>query len=500
MRKYSSYISTGILLALFTGTFISCNKLVEIDEPINTITAEKMYRTESQAEGALAGVYNSLIHGPRTATGSNPANAINNGFGAGLSTLAGGLSAGEFLISSGSREAYALATNTLTLMNNSMPNAIWSSAYNVIYHANAVIEGIAGAKNSTMRDSVKIQYTAEAKFLRAFAYFYLVNFFGEVPLALTIDFNQTVNLSRAPVSAVYAQILNDLLDAERDLSATYAAGKNLRVRVNKWGAKALLAKVHLYMGDNGQAATKASEVIAEAGLFQLEPLNNVFLSGSKEAILQFKQTNQDATLKNAVSEGHFFIPPVDPFKGLAPVWITNELLASFEEGDQRKEIWLDSTLQTNGGLNVKVWYPVKYKTSRTNSVLNAPSPEFYMVLRLADMYLIRAEARANGADGGYTRAIDDLNAIRFRTSLQNLPATLNASEVKEAVIHEREIEMFAEWGNRWMDLRRTGRASAVLSAMPVKQPWEGDYQLLYPIPVAEIEANRNLLQNNGYIR
>lgn len=500
MRKKPTYISRLILLSLITATIISCNKLVAIDEPINTITAEKMYRTESQAEGALAGVYNSLIHGPRTATGSSPANAILNGFGGGLSTLAGGLSAGEFLTSSGSREAYALATSTLTLTNNSFPNALWNSAYNVIYHANAVIEGIAGAKNSTMRDSVKIQYTAEAKFLRAFAYFHLVNFFGDVPVALTIDFNQTVGLTRAPVSAVYEQILTDLQDAERDLPATYAAGKNLRVRVNKWGAKAMLAKVRLYMGDNAQAAAKASEVIAQAGLFQLEPLSNVFLAGSKEAILQFKQTNQDATLKNAVSEGHYFVPAVDPFKGLASVWLSDQLLNAFEEGDQRKEVWTDSTLQTNGGLNVKVWYPVKYKTNRSNAVLNAPSPEFYMVLRLADMYLIRAEARANGADGGHSRAIDDLNAIRFRTSLQNLPGTLDASEVKEAVMHEREIEMFAEWGNRWMDLKRTGKASSVLSAMPVKQPWEGDYQLLYPIPVAEIEANRSLSQNNGYIR
>ncbi|MGN6420267.1 MAG: RagB/SusD family nutrient uptake outer membrane protein [Pseudobacter sp.] len=500
MRKTTKYTPALLLFTILTGTLVSCTKLVEVDEPINSITAEKMFRTEAQAEGALAGVYNSLIHGPRTAAGSSPANAILNGFAGGLSTLAGGLSAGELIMSSGNRDAYALATNTLTLTNNSMTNTIWTSAYNAIYHANAVIEGIAGAQNSTMRDSVKVQYTAEAKFLRAFSYFHLVNFFGEVPVTLTVDFSKTVNIPRSPVPVVYAQILRDLLDAERDLPATYAAGKNLRVRVNKWGAKAMLAKVYLYMGDNGQAAAKASEVIAESGLFQLMPLNDIFLSGSREAILQFKQTNQDATLRNAVSEGHYFIPVGDPYKAPAGVWVSDQLLAAFEEGDQRKEVWLDSTLQTTNGLNVKVWYPVKYKHSRNMSVLNAPSPELYMVLRLADMYLIRAEARANGADGGYTKAIDDLNAVRSRTSLQNLSAALNETEVKEAVIHEREIEMFAEWGNRWMDLRRTGRASAVLSAMPLKQPWEGDYQLLYPVPAAEIEANRNLGQNNGYIR
>ncbi len=78
------------------------------------------------------------------------------------------------------------------------------------------------------------------------------------------------------------------------------------------------------------------------------------------------------------------------------------------------DMWTDSTMQSNSGLNVKVWYPVKYKTGRSNSVTGAPSPEYSMVLRLAEMYLIRAEARANGADGGHTKAIEDLNAIRFQ--------------------------------------------------------------------------------------
>ena len=231
MRKYSIKIFTVFLFILLTGLHISCRKLVSVDEPIDSITAEKMYNTEAQAEGALVGIYDAMIHGTNL---SNAATAFTSSFAAGLATYAGGLSAGEFFTGSSNPDDYALATNRLTLTNNSYPSNFWNSGYKVIYNANSVIEGIAGSKATMMRDSVRIQYTAEAKFLRAFSYFYLVNFFGDVPLALTVDFNKTVNVSRSPVSVVYAQILKDLEEAERDLPDTYDAGKgsSFQVRLN----------------------------------------------------------------------------------------------------------------------------------------------------------------------------------------------------------------------------------------------------------------------------
>lgn len=494
MRNTSNYILRFPIYLLLAVSAISCNKLVEVDEPIDSITAEKMYKNEPQAEGALVGVYYELING-----NADPNNAFLGTFAGGLSTYAGGLSADEFMLGTGDQNAYALVTNKLTLTNSSYSASIWNSAYHTIYNANSVIEGIAGAKNSAMRDSVKVQYTAEAKFLRAFCYFYLVNFFGDLPLALTVDFNQTVRVSRSPVQVVYEQILKDLRDAERDLPENFDAGKNERVRANKWAAKALLAKVHLYMGDYPQAAAKASELIAATHLFKLEPLGSIFLAQSKEAIFQLKQTNRASLVRNATAQGYYFIP-TDRYKDLAGMWLTTQMIDAFDEGDLRWDMWTDSTMQSNTGLNVKVWYPVKYKTGRYNSVTGAPSPEYSMVMRLAEMYLIRAEARANGADGGHTKAIEDLNAIRFRTGLPNLSMSLDVDAVKEAVAHERQIELFAEWGNRWFDLKRTGKASDILGDVPAKQPWEGDYQLLYPVPPVEIQNNSNIIQNTGYIR
>jgi starch-binding outer membrane protein, SusD/RagB family len=133
-----------------------------------------------------------------------------------------------------------------------------------------------------------------------------------------------------------------------------------------------------------------------------------------------------------------------------------------------------------------------------NSVPNTNPTEYYTVLRLAELYLIRAEAAARGAAGGINAAIADLNVIRTRALLPALPNTLTAEQVTAAVARERQVELFAEWGHRWLDLKRTGRAHDVLSALSAKQPWAGDYQLLYPIPPAEIRVNPRLMQNINY--
>jgi len=182
------------------------------------------------------------------------------------------------------------------------------------------------------------------------------------------------------------------------------------------------------------------------------------------------QTNEGiAILKNATTEGYLFIPDKDKYKGNARVYLSPELLNSFEEGDQRRKGWIDSTMQDYfNPPQSKVWYPAKYKVGAPNSVAGAPQEEFQMVLRLGELYLIRAEARANGADGGASKAVEDLNAIRYRASLPLLPVDLNATAVKVAVEKERKTELFAEWGHRWFDLKRTGRASAVISVLPGK--------------------------------
>jgi hypothetical protein len=121
-----------------------------------------------------------------------------------------------------------------------------------------------------------------------------------------------------------------------------------------------------------------------------------------------------------------------------------------------------------------------------------------MMLRLAEVYLVRAEAEANGAGGGVLAALADLNVVRARAGVLALSTTLTQAQVLTAVARERQVELFAEWGHRWLDLKRTNKAHDVLSAMSSKQPWAGDYQLLYPVPPVEIQVNPRLEQNREY--
>ena len=122
--------------------------------------------------------------------------------------------------------------------------------------------------------------------------------------------------------------------------------------------------------------------------------------------------------------------------------------------------------------------------------------EYYMVLRLAEQYLIRAEAEAHGAGNGLSGAVSDLNIIRYRAGLPDYAGAILQSPILSAIAHENQIEFFAEWGHRWLDLKRTGQATTVLSAN--KGFAVSSNSLLYPIPVSELKTDPNLTQNSGY--
>jgi hypothetical protein len=165
--------------------------------------------------------------------------------------------------------------------------------------------------------------------------------------------------------------------------------------------------------------------------------------------------------------------------------VTPYLLDAFEPNDLRKTNWLKS----NTVSGTTYFYPYKYKV-RTAA---PPYTEYYMVFRLAELYLIRAEARAqqNNTSG----AQDDLNKIRSRAGLQNTTADTQQL-LLTAIIHERRIEFMAEWGHRWFDLKRTGMSDAVLG--PLKSPTWQSTDTLYPILQYELDTDPFLTQNPGY--
>ncbi|MGN6418669.1 MAG: RagB/SusD family nutrient uptake outer membrane protein [Pseudobacter sp.] len=478
---FSPIIYASICILSLTG----CSKLLEIGPPINSITTEELFVTNKQAEWAIAGIYSKMINGTEYSA-SAVTQIGNNNFAAGLSTILGSLSADDLFMAGGQviGTDFFASQNNLSLTNSSKADNLWKSAYRTIYDANAVIEGIGASTSSSLSDSVRKQLTAEALVLRAFSYFYLVNFYGDVPLALSAAFQQTASLPRSPVAKVYDQIKSDLVKAKAALTADFAIGNNERVRVNKWFAEALLARVYLYTGDYQAAISSASAVIGHTALFGVETdISKVFLPNSKEAIFQLKPTTEEARILNQTPESRqLYNVPAANGSYFPTYGITPQLANAFEANDQRKNIWM---LAVPSG-----FIPVKYR--------NGAPGQYYTVMRMAELHLIRAEATMLLTPAAKSTAIEDLNILRRRAGVDELNDQLSAGQVIEAIAHERRTELFTEWGHRWFDLKRTGKAEEILSAIPYKQPWQGNYQLLYPIPAGEIINNNNLVQNPEY--
>jgi hypothetical protein len=474
LNRYSFMVVCILML-------FSCKDMIDIPDPINTITTDKVFDNDNQANSAMAGAYSQLIN-----------DQVLN-FGNGAVTTLCNQSADELNVSAANLNA--VYTNKL-ISSEQATSDIWTTAYKNIYNANAVIEGIAASTSLKLHKEVRIKLTAEAKFMRAYTYFYLVNFFGDVPLVLTDDFNKTIKMSRTPKAEVYAQVLKDLQDAKSDLAADFSGSKTgERIRPNKWAATAMLARVYLFMGDYPNAVAAATEVIDQSGLFELNgDLNEVFLKNNKEAIWQMQHSNLTLVRGNATPEGYVIKPFLSPIANeYFGTRLTDKLVQQFENNDKRKSSWLMPVTKA-GEINYFVY---KYKIGTGNSSIGGPITEYYTMLRLAEQYLIRAEALTLGSQQ-LDPAIADLNVIRRRAGIDELAAGLSKEAVVLAIEKERRTEFFSEWGHRWLDLKRTGRAHDVLSVIPVKQPWAGDYQLLYPIPLTEIRTNNKLTQNPGY--
>ncbi len=453
----ATFRTLTILLAFSTA---SCNDLLEVSIPSNQITRQQVFNDDITATAAVTGIYYQMIYSAGIYNGSSTS-----------PTYLCGLSADELALYSPTGEVEQFQKNKLSPINGLL-GRLWSRSYFFIYLANNVIEGL--AQEGHVNEALKQQLTGEAMFIRAFCHFMLVSLFGDIPYVMSTDYRENLKVPRLATSQVYIQIKEDLLGAQQLLPNDYSFAGNERIRPGKWAAKALLARVCLYTGEWELAAALASEVI-DSGLFSLTPLEEVFLKNSDEAIWQLKPV----TASRNTFEGFTFIPAATPAYAI----MTESLTDAFEEGDARKETWTGTA--TAGDLTFS--YPHKYKI-RTG---DTPLEEYSMVLRLAEVYLIRAEA--NFQLGRLDQSTADIDQIRKRSGLQSL-ALVNQGVSLDVILHERRVELFTEWGHRWMDLKRTGRAESVLSSKP---DFAIDY-LLYPIPESEVQTNLVLVQNPGY--
>ena len=464
------------LIALFLSLInISCKKLIEIPPPTGSITTSQVFSTDEQATSATTSMYLKMINSSQIFSSSGM-------------TLFGGVSADELASFDQSTSSLYVSfqKNSLLSSNTSISNFFWNPAYSIIYTANAIIEGL--ENNASVHDSLKNELTGEAEFVRAFSTFYLVNLFGDIPFVSTTNWHNTNLLSRTSASMVYQDIITDLKKAQSKLPADYSVGNGQRIIPNKWAATALLARVYLYIGDWPNAEMQSTEVINNSNLFSLDTnLNNVFLINSTEAIWQLQQNNKGISY-NATPEGFLIIPKKLNSTFAPSVYLTSQLLNAFEPYDRRRYYWVDSTLYRG----VEYYFPYKYKMGAGQATPNGPYSENYQVLRLAEQYLIRAEARAQKND--LSNATLDLNIIRKRAGLSDTTASAQ-TDLLTIIAHERQVEFFSEWGHRWLDLKRTNQATTILK--PIKPNWNVNAEL-YPIPIGELTTDPNLTQNNGY--
>ncbi|GAB4045526.1 RagB/SusD family nutrient uptake outer membrane protein [Spirosoma litoris] len=440
----------------------ACERYVDIDPSPTLAASDKVFSGDLVATSTITGIYSQML--------VSNAYYLDNG----LVTMAAGMSADELLYFP-STDYNAFSTNTLISASPYFFN-FWTSGYQYIYYANAAIEGLTASTG--VSTATKNQLLGEAKLIRAFNYFYLTNLFGDVPLVTSTDYQVNAKLPRTAQATVYQSISKDLTEAESILPTAYVTAGD-KGRPNKWAATALLARAYLYTQDWANAEAKATALIGSGTYSLVSDPNGVFLKNSSEAIWQLAPV----LANNNTFVGALTIPAATATAN--PLYIyTDELPGAFEPTDKRKAAWVNSI--TYQGKTYS--YPYKYKVKS-----NATVTEQLTMLRLAEQYLIRAEARAQ--QGNLTGALQDLNVIRSRAGLAALDTTLDKAGVLLAIEQERRIELVAEWGHRWFDLKRTGRADAVLA--PKKPSWKPT-AVLYPIPQAEGLANPNLTQNPGY--
>jgi len=475
MKFYQSYshISARAIAYLFhaltvivlvSAGFMGCKKFITVDPPKTQIAGAVVFNDDNTALAAVTGIYSQM-----SGSSGNFIRGGNQGF-----SYMAGLSSDELISFSTTPNQNEFYNNSLSKTNSTIAS-LWAELYKYIFSANSIIEGVnASSKLST---PVKNQLIGEASFIRAYNYFYMVNMFGDVPLAISSDYEINRVLKRSSVASVYGQVISDLVKAESLLPESYSSYRNERVRPCKYTASALLARIYLYQGEFVKAEQKSNEVISNTGLYRLSKnLDSVFLKNSEEAIWQLLPVVPGYNTQDAF----YFILTASPTNAA----LSTTLINAFEPGDLRKGKWT-SVLNTPTG---NYYYPFKYKIKSSNTI-----SEYSMILRLSEQFLIRAEARA--LQNNITAALDDLNLIRLRSGLSPI-LTNDKNLLLSAIAHERQTELFTEWGHRWLDLKRTQTADVVLGI--TKAPNWQPADVLYPIPQSEIISDPVLSQNTGY--
>ena len=490
MKKYNIQLTFLSLLAAVL--MVACgDDFVEV-EPINE-NSEDFFNSEEDYQDALVGAYDLL-----QATYLN----VMVGEIASDNTLAGGESATD---TPGIQE---IDNMTHTPVNQQLRD-IWGWMFAGVNRANYILEF-----QDKIEFSGKDQIIAQARFLRAYYYFELVKWFGDVPLAVDqrLLFGDQFNVDRTPRTEVYAQIEQDLIFAAETLPATQAE----EGRITSGAARALLGKAYLYQDKFTEAASALDQVIAGpydlvddySTIFELEGENNI------ESVFEVQYTDKEGAGFGCLqcSEGNVAVgfngirnysgPLFDSgFSFNVPV---QEAYDAFEPGDSRRDIAIlniEEFAAANGatyneGYEHTGFYNRKYIARKGDANLgdaNLTNPNNYRSIRFADVLLMAAEAHNRKANPNDALARQYLNRVRRRAfGDTDHDIAASGATLTDFILEERRLELVGE-GHRFFDLVRTGRAA---QNIPGFTPNKNE---LFPIPTIEIQlAGNRWEQNQGY--
>lgn len=501
MKKKYFNIAIVFLCLLWT----SCGEdFLNKTDPTNLV-ANEFYQTETQVLQAVNGVYGQLqpIIGNQwqyaeflTDNTTLHFNVGNRGQGPALEAL-------EFW-------QYNAATGNIA--------GLYNSIYGAMVNINTTLQKL---PTSNASEEIKRRSEGELKFIRAYYYFQLVQYFGDVviitdPISAVAE---AFEYERQPVESVYQLIIQDLNFAISALPPSYS-GSDVG-RITKGAALTLLGKVHLTRKEYSEAINALNQVLP-LGYILLPNYADIFVPQNKN----HKESIFDVQFQgdNLFGEHSSFIYTFAPRESGGAVidfpgqegsgWNTPtlDIINSYEAGDLRK-----ATSLKEGYTNLEgVWVPVPFisKYHHPHSIRGVTNDN-WPVLRYADVLLMLAEA-INEEAGPTSEAYGYLNQVRERAGLGPLGG-LNQDSFREAVLKERRLELAFE-NHRWFDLKRTKTTEQLVSflnaygevekANPTTSrggiPFSGEdfkfdaYQVLFPIPEAQIRINPELNQNPGY--
>jgi starch-binding outer membrane protein, SusD/RagB family len=441
MRKYVVLLTIVLLIS-------SCEEFLE-QEPVDIITTETVIEDGPSAVAALLGVYSRLqtagLYGNR------------------MVSIPG--VASDELTHSGSFPSVADFDNHSLTAANPEVEGIWEAIYTGIYQANNILEVLTGRTFPRLSDNEQKQILAEARALRAFLHMEATKLWGDVPWATTTNLEALKSISRTSRSEIFSFVISELQSSVTELTDVTESTTVGPFRLTQWGVKGLLARAHLYAGDLTSAGQVANDVIVNGGFSLETDFRNAFLTGSREAIFTIFFSNQD---QNGLP---FQFLPAGRFEYA----VSPQLITAFGSVDRRALIVAnDGDAQGRFAVNK---YP---------DLLNRAS--LVPIVRLPEMYLIRAEANL-----GTAQALSDINILRARAGvdLKTDPITIND------VLAERFVELAFE-GHRWNDLIRTNTIDNVMGAIN-PGTWNPNVDKLFPLPFFDLNLNANLQpQNPGY--